>query len=62
MARWFVFWLTAVAVSFIVWLGIAAMWNEQGDAALSLAAVIMLQNCAIIVMLAAVLARLGKKK
>ncbi|KAF0996319.1 hypothetical protein [Geobacillus sp. TFV-3] len=59
MARWFVFWLTAVAVSFIVWLGIASMWNEQGDGELSLAAVIMLQNCAIIVMLAAVLARLN---
>lgn len=59
MIRWVVFALTAAAASFLAWIIIGNTLGERGDGAFSLTAVIALQNCVIIVMLAAVLARLN---
>ncbi|GAJ57577.1 hypothetical protein B23_0767 [Geobacillus thermoleovorans B23] len=59
LIRWVVFALTAAFASFLTWIIIGNTLGEQGDGAFSLTAVIVLQNCVIIVMLAAVLARLN---
>ncbi|WJQ10169.1 hypothetical protein QT237_15875 [Geobacillus stearothermophilus] len=62
MARWIVFFLTAVAGSFIVWMAVGSALGENGDGSFSLTAVVALQNCLIILLLAAILERLAKKK
>ncbi|AGT33334.1 hypothetical protein M493_15590 [Geobacillus genomosp. 3] len=59
MIRWVVFALTAAFASFLAWIIIGNILGEHGDAIFSLTTVVVLQNCVIIVMLAAVLARLN---
>ncbi|WP_216366435.1 MULTISPECIES: hypothetical protein [Geobacillus] len=62
MARWIVFFVTAAAGSFIVWMAMSAALGESGEGSFSLTAVVALQNCLIILLLVAILERLAKKK
>ncbi|MBB6281855.1 hypothetical protein [Geobacillus subterraneus] len=61
MGKWVTLFLVTVIGSVLLWIAIANALNESGDGPLSAAAVIAIQNCLIIVLLAAVLERLLKK-
>ncbi|OQP07470.1 hypothetical protein B1690_02775 [Geobacillus sp. 46C-IIa] len=61
MGKWVTLFLVTVIGSVLLWIAIANALNESGDGLLSAAAVIAIQNCLIIVLLAAVLERLLKK-
>lgn len=61
LIRWVVFALTAAFASFLAWIIIGSILGEHGDVIFSLTTVVALQNCVIIVMLAAVLARLNNR-
>ena len=61
LVRWIVFILAAAFASFLTWIAIGNIMDEHGDGLFSLAVVIALQNCLILVMLAAVLERLRRR-